>query len=174
MGHFIPPSHHYTAFTVSQAFLDNIYKLHGLPKLIVSDMDTFFLSRFWKELFQVSLHMSLTYHPQTDRHTKVDNRSIEFYLRSLAAREAAIDLLKFHLKRAQNRMKMVADKRRIEREFIYYGMFRILAKVGKVAYKLELPDNAQIHPVFHVSQLKAHRRETPLSPGNLPHYNNEG
>ncbi|GKC97283.1 retrotransposable element Tf2 [Tanacetum coccineum] len=122
--------------------------------------------------------------------------------RSLATREAIIDLLKFHLKRAQNRMKMVADKRRIKREFMvsdwvylklqpyrkhtlrknkqhklsqkYYGPFRILAKVGKVSYKLELPDNAQIHPVSHVSQLKAHRGETPLSPGNLPHCNNEG
>nr|GEY83971.1 hypothetical protein [Tanacetum cinerariifolium] len=38
--------------------------------------------------------------------------------RLLVAREAAIDLLKFHLQRAQNRMKMAADKRRSEREFV--------------------------------------------------------
>ena len=39
--------------------------------------------------------------------------------------------------------------------FKFYGPFQIIARVGSVAYKLELPSTTSIHPVFHVSQLKA-------------------
>ncbi|GKC53699.1 putative mitochondrial protein [Tanacetum coccineum] len=68
-SHFILLTHPYTAIQVAQAFLDNIYKLHGLPRTIVSDRDVVFMSRFWKELFarlQVKLHNSTAYHPQID------------------------------------------------------------------------------------------------------------
>ena len=68
-AYFIPLKHPYTALSVTQAFLDNIYRLHGLPTTIVSDRDKIFISHFWKELFgllKVKLCLSAAYHPQSD------------------------------------------------------------------------------------------------------------
>ena len=65
-AHFLPLSHPFTAAGVAQVYFKHIYKLHGLPRTIVSDRDKVFLSRFWIELFslqRVALHMFTTYHP---------------------------------------------------------------------------------------------------------------
>ncbi|GKD68132.1 reverse transcriptase, partial [Tanacetum coccineum] len=68
-AHFLPISHPFSASQVAQLILDNVYKLHGLPKTIVSDRDKVFMSLFWQSLFkmlQVKLKLSTAYHPQTD------------------------------------------------------------------------------------------------------------
>ncbi|KAK9666362.1 hypothetical protein RND81_14G179600 [Saponaria officinalis] len=50
-AYFMISSHLYTAEKVAHVFFDQVFRLHGLPKTIVSDMYKIFLSRFWQELF---------------------------------------------------------------------------------------------------------------------------
>lgn len=82
-AHFISLSHPYTALDVAQAYLDHVFKLHGMPHEIVSDRDPTFLREVWTELFRihgVDMRFSTAYHPQTDGHTEATNRTLESYL----------------------------------------------------------------------------------------------
>nr|KYP54676.1 Retrovirus-related Pol polyprotein from transposon 17.6 [Cajanus cajan] len=83
-GHFIPLKAVYTSKVVADTFINNIIKLYGVPKSIVSDRDRIFISSFWKHLFKAqgtTLAMSSSYHPQSDGQTENLNKTLEMYLR---------------------------------------------------------------------------------------------
>ena len=68
----------------AKLFLQNSWKLHGLPSSIISDRDPVFTSKFWAELMgrlDVWLRNSTAFHPQTDGQTERVNQSLEQYLR---------------------------------------------------------------------------------------------
>lgn len=84
--HFTSLSYPYITMAMAQVFLDQIYRLYGLPKSITSDRDPIFVSKLWKELFNlqgVKLQNSTTYHPQMDGQIEVVNRCLEKHLRCM-------------------------------------------------------------------------------------------
>jgi hypothetical protein len=46
-AHLFSLKHSFTTSIEAQIFLDNIFKLHGMPHSIVSDYDPNFTSNFW-------------------------------------------------------------------------------------------------------------------------------
>lgn len=103
----------------------------------------------------------------------------------LLNRDKLLDQLKSNMAKSQQFMKIYADKNRRQLEFEkgdlvlvklqpyrqhsvalkrnqklglrYFGPFIIIKKLSSVAYKLQLPEEARIHNVFHVSVLKPFR-----------------
>ncbi|GKB90956.1 putative reverse transcriptase domain-containing protein [Tanacetum coccineum] len=71
-------------------------------------------------------------------------------------------LFKQRIQAAQDRQKSYADLKRKPMEFEVRD--RVLAKVGKVAYRLELPQElSRVHHTFHVSNLKKCYADEPLA-----------
>jgi hypothetical protein len=245
-AHFCALSHPFKASTVATTFMETVQKLHGSPKIIVSDRDPIFTGHFWTELFSclgTQLAHSSSYHPQSDGQTEIVNKCLEGYLRCFVSdkqtqwfkwlplvewwyntsfhtvtkmtpfmalygyhppsitsslkekskvqavedhienQQQVLQILKDNLTMAHNRMKQQADQHRSERSFEvgdwvflrlqpykqmslkqakkdnklspkYYGPYKVLQKIGTMAYKLELPTSSRVHPVFHVSCLK--------------------
>lgn len=84
MVHLIPGRTTYRAREIAELVFEEVYKLHGLPEIIVSDRDVLFTSTFWLELNKLmgtKLHMSSSYHPQSDGSTERANRTITQMLR---------------------------------------------------------------------------------------------
>ena len=119
----------------------------------------------------------------------------------LMDRDDILQKLKANLEKSQNRMKNQANKHRQDKEFKegdlvlvklqpykqhslqlrrnqklslrYFGPFPITQRIGKVAYRLQLPPTARIHPIFHISMLKQFRGDLTTQYFPLPEITTE-
>ena len=85
-AHFLALSHPFTVQDVVTIFIDNIFKLHGPPVVVVTDRDRIFTSTLWQALFksmEIKLHLSTAYHHETDGQTERVNQCLENYLRCM-------------------------------------------------------------------------------------------
>nr|GEX65871.1 putative reverse transcriptase domain-containing protein [Tanacetum cinerariifolium] len=149
---------------LARMYLKEVVTRHGIPVSIICDHDPRF------------------YHPQTDAQRKRTIQTLEDMLRS-----CAIDFGKV----AHDRQKSYADLKRKAMEFQvgdkvmlkvspwkgvvrfgkrgklnprFVGPFKVIEKIGNVAYKIELPEELSIvHNTFHVSNLKKCHADEPLA-----------
>ena len=84
MVHFIPTTKKTLAEGLARLFRDNVWKLHGLPKSIISDRGPQFAAGLIQELNEIlgiKSKLSTAFHPQTNGQTKRVNQELEQYLR---------------------------------------------------------------------------------------------
>lgn len=79
-SHFIACHTEDSAVDIANIFIHEVFRLHGIPKQIVTDRDTKFTSSFWTHLqsrLGTTLLLSSANHPQTDGQSERTNRTIE-------------------------------------------------------------------------------------------------
>ena len=84
MVHLAPCTTAITAEGSADIFFREVVRYHGVPKSIVSDRDTRFTSDFWQALWKqmgTNLHMSSSYHPQSNGQTENINKIIKTMLK---------------------------------------------------------------------------------------------
>nr|GFA24723.1 hypothetical protein [Tanacetum cinerariifolium] len=157
-----------------------------MPVSIICDRDARFTSNF-RRSFQKDLgtdiSMSTAYHPETDGQSERTIQTLKDMLHACVidfgkVREAQLTgskliqettekivLIKQRIQAAQDRQKSYADFKWKQMEFEGGDrvMLKVLAKVRKVAYKLELlQELSRVHHTFHVSNLKKCYADEPL------------
>ena len=83
--HFLPINIRYSLKKLTELYIREIVRLHGVPSSIVSDRDPRSTSKFWSSLHQAlgtKIHLSSAYHPQTDRQSERTIQSLEDLLRA--------------------------------------------------------------------------------------------
>nr|GFA46045.1 retrotransposon protein, putative, Ty3-gypsy subclass [Tanacetum cinerariifolium] len=177
LAHFLPIRENDPLDKLARLYLNRIVARHRIPASIICDRDGRFTSNFWRS-FQKDLGTNIIGEAQL-----TDPELIQETTKKIV-------LIKQRIQAAQDRPKSYADLKQKPMEFEvgdrvmfkvspwkgvvrfskrgklnprYVGPFKVLTKVGKVAYRLELPQElSRVHHTFHVSNLKKCYADKPL------------
>ena len=83
MRHFIPCKDTCIAEQLGDLYARHVFRIHGLPKTIISDGGPQFVAKFWKVFcgfLKIDVLLSTPFHPETDGQTERFNAVLEQYL----------------------------------------------------------------------------------------------
>ncbi|XP_074305015.1 uncharacterized protein LOC141639944 [Silene latifolia] len=160
MAHFIACKKTEDASSVADLYFKEVVKLHGVPKSIVSDRDSKFMSHFWRKKIDFDakkrVEQMLQIHAQVKKQIEKTNEA--YKARAKGPKQATnfevrdlvwINLIKeiFPAKR-KNKLMPRAN-----------GPFEVLEKIGSNAYKINLPGDYEVHGTFNVGDLSPYYEE---------------
>nr|GEW23467.1 putative reverse transcriptase domain-containing protein [Tanacetum cinerariifolium] len=161
---FFPMREDVTLEKLMRQYLKEVVSRHGVPVSIISDRDGKLTSHLWKSLNKAlgtRLDMSTTYHPETGGYSERIIQTLEDMLRArvLDFRKGDNVMLK-----ASPWKGVIHFGKRGKLNPRYIKPFKIIAKLGTVAYRLEIPEKlSRVHSTFHVSNLKKCLADEPLA-----------
>nr|GEY13350.1 reverse transcriptase domain-containing protein [Tanacetum cinerariifolium] len=157
---------------LAELYLKEIVCKHGVTVSVISDRDSLFTSRFWvslQEALGTQLDLSTAYHPETDGQSERTIQTLEDMLRACvidfgSSWDKHLPLVEFSYNNSYHSSIKAASfealgvirfgkRGKLSPRFI--GSFKVIERIGLVAYKLELPDKLRgIHDTFHIFNLK--------------------
>ncbi|XP_074328209.1 uncharacterized protein LOC141666109 [Apium graveolens] len=140
-AYFVPIRHPFTASSVAQEFISNIFHLYGVPLTIVQAVDDYLQDM---DLLLKTLRTNLL---------DAQNRMKQFADRH--GRELAYEVGDYvYVKLQPYRESRMVSRSLAKLSPRFFSPYKILANLGSVVYRLELRQGSLVHNMFHVSLLR--------------------
>nr|GFB91234.1 putative reverse transcriptase domain-containing protein [Tanacetum cinerariifolium] len=147
---------------------------HEIPVSIISDRDPRFASNFWSSLQNALVGKAQVLGPEliqemTDKIVQIKQRMQAARDRQKSYADLKCETMEFQLR--DKVMLKVSPWKEVVRfgklgklNPRYVGPFKVLEEIGKVSYKLDLPEElSRVHNTFHISNLKKCHADEPLA-----------